>query len=449
MPSGTCPLRSSRRCWCRALVCYLIEYFAANYFLNSGYSMQTASASAAPVGDMMIVVGNAILGPGMGKTFMLIEAFTVFLALIGTTLSCMNTGARVTYAMGKDDEVPEHFGMLHDKNLTPHRAIWTLAVISAVIGVISVSIAFGDAGAPQDAAIKALPQNIFSSFGYTTHDGMAKMPNTLLAVTLASNFGTFILYMLSCITCMVAFTPTCRVQLPEASHHSDVRLAGEPRLHGVLSDRPAHGLRNQDGAVAGPGDRAGLGHLRRHLLHALQQGEGAHDAGRSARDGNRRRNRLSYHSCGYRAGIPSPPAFFTPMLDVEVHASSPTPAARGTTTRIAWASPSPGRRNGRVPTVGCSRWPTASEGTTTARLRRETAIEPVCRSFAKAPPSEPLGALLARLAQEANVRSTRPAAEERRRQQHGNHPGGVRAAPRPRCGGARGRFPLLPDPRRP
>jgi amino acid transporter len=162
---------------------------------------------------MMIVIGNAILGPGMGRTFMLIEAFTVFLALIGTTLSCMNTAARVTYAMGKDDEVPEHFGMLHDKNLTPHRAIWTLAIISAIIGVISVSVFLGDAGAPTDAAIKALPQNIFSSFGYTTHDGMAKMPNTLLAVTLASNFGTFILYMLSCITCLVAFTP----KMPEFS----------------------------------------------------------------------------------------------------------------------------------------------------------------------------------------------------------------------------------------
>src|SRR5262249_13523994 len=92
--------------------CYLFEYFAANYFLNSGYTMQSASGSAAPIGDMMIVVGNALLGPGRGRIFMLCEAFTVFLALIGTTLSCMNTGARVTYAMGKDDEVPEHFGML-------------------------------------------------------------------------------------------------------------------------------------------------------------------------------------------------------------------------------------------------------------------------------------------------------------------------------------------------
>ncbi len=185
--------------------CYLFEYFAANYFLNSGYTMQSASGSAAPIGDMMIVVGNAILGPGNGRIFMLVEAFTVFLALIGTTLSCMNTGARVTYAMGKDQEVPEHFGLLHSKNLTPHRAIWTLATISAVIGCISVAIAFGDAGAPADAAIKTLPQGVFSSFGYTTHDAMAALPNTLLTLTLVSNFGTFLLYMLSCFTCMVAY----------------------------------------------------------------------------------------------------------------------------------------------------------------------------------------------------------------------------------------------------
>jgi amino acid transporter len=185
--------------------CYLIEYFAAGYFLNSGYTMQSAAGSAAPIGDMMIVIGNNFFGPGGGRIFMLVEAFTVFLAIIGTTLSCMNTGARVTYAMGKDSEVPEHFGLLHDEKLTPHRAIWTLAAISAVVGVIAVSFAFGDAGAPQDAAIKALPQGLFSSFGYTTHDGMAAMPNTLLMVTLASNFGTFLLYCLSCITCIVAY----------------------------------------------------------------------------------------------------------------------------------------------------------------------------------------------------------------------------------------------------
>ena len=112
-------------------VCYLFEYFAANYFLNSGYTMSNAGASGAPIGDMMKLVGTWAFGsPAAGKAFMLIEAFTVFLALIGTTLSCMNTGARVTYAMGRDEEVPTQFGMLHGKNLSPHRAVWFLAGIS-------------------------------------------------------------------------------------------------------------------------------------------------------------------------------------------------------------------------------------------------------------------------------------------------------------------------------
>jgi basic amino acid/polyamine antiporter, APA family len=189
----------------QGLFCYLFEYFCANYFLNSGYTMQSAASSAAPIGDMMIIVGDGLLGHGNGKYFMLVEAFTVFLALIGTTLSCMNTGARVTYAMGKDEEVPEHFGLLHAESLSPRRAIWTLAVISAVIGCVAVSLAFGDAGAPTDAAIAALPHGLLSSFGYSSHATMAALPNSLLTITLTSNFGTFILYALSCFLCIVAF----------------------------------------------------------------------------------------------------------------------------------------------------------------------------------------------------------------------------------------------------
>src|SRR6201987_1583749 len=189
----------------QGLVCYLIEYFAASYFLNSGYTMQSATGSAAPIGDMMIMVGDALLGHGHGKYFMLGEAVTVFLALIGTTLSCMNTGARVTYAMGLDDEAPEHFGILHAQSLTPRRAIWTLAGISAVLGCIAVSLVFADASATTDATIAALPHEILSSFGYFAHDKMAAPPNSLLAVTLTSNFGTFILYALSCMLCIVAF----------------------------------------------------------------------------------------------------------------------------------------------------------------------------------------------------------------------------------------------------
>ena len=204
-PAKNIPIAVISSLLIQGLLCYLIEYFAANYFLNSGYPMTSASGSAAPIGDMMIIVGDALLGQGHGKYFMLAEAVTVLLALIGTTLSCMNTGARVTYAMGKDDEAPEHFGILHDKSLSPRRAIWTLAVISAVIGVLAVSLVFADAAAPSDATIAALPHGIFSSMGYLSHDKLAALPNSLLTVTLTSNFGTFILYALSCFLCIVAF----------------------------------------------------------------------------------------------------------------------------------------------------------------------------------------------------------------------------------------------------
>jgi APA family basic amino acid/polyamine antiporter len=185
--------------------CYLFEYFAANYVLSSGYTMQSAAGSAAPIGDLMVMVGDALFGSGHGRIFMLCEAVTVFLALIGTTLSCINTGARVTYAMGKDNEVPENFGMLHDKNLSPHRAIWALAIITAITGCITLLMVFGDGSAPTDATIQALPHGFWSSFGYLTHDKMAALPNTLLTITLASNFGTFLLYGLSCVTCIFCY----------------------------------------------------------------------------------------------------------------------------------------------------------------------------------------------------------------------------------------------------
>jgi APA family basic amino acid/polyamine antiporter len=202
---------------------------------------------------MMIIVGDALLGHGNGHYFMLAEAFTVFLALIGTTLSCMNTGARVTYAMGKDDEAPEHFGILHAGSLSPRKAIWTLVAISAVIGVIAVSLVFGDAGAPTDAAIKALPQGLFSSWGYLSHDQLAALPNSLLTITLTSNFGTFILYALSCLLCIVAFhkRPDYNVVLHTA--HPRLRAAGQPGLHGLLPDQPGLRTRHLQGTAAGAG----------------------------------------------------------------------------------------------------------------------------------------------------------------------------------------------------
>jgi len=35
----------------QGLICYLVEYFAANYFLNNAYSLNDAKGSAAPIGE--------------------------------------------------------------------------------------------------------------------------------------------------------------------------------------------------------------------------------------------------------------------------------------------------------------------------------------------------------------------------------------------------------------
>src|ERR1700738_3299486 len=134
--------------------CYLFEYFGANFFLNPGYTMPHDAASPESISDIHTIAGTWVFGSASaGWWFMMIQACTVFLALIGTTLACMNTGARVTYAMGRDDELAGNLGALHTKNLTPHVAVWTLAVISVIIGIFGVTIYFCGAAAVSDDTI--------------------------------------------------------------------------------------------------------------------------------------------------------------------------------------------------------------------------------------------------------------------------------------------------------
>ena len=162
-----------------------------------------AGASGAPLGDLMVITGTWLFGSyAAGKAFMLVQAFTVFLALIGTTLSCLSTGARVTYAMGRDEEVPSHFGLLHGKTMSPYKAIWTLAIISAIVGIVTCVLYMGG----QSSAPAALDKhNFWYSFGIFSPEAYTKLPNTLLITTLVSNFGTFLLYMTTCVLAMVAF----------------------------------------------------------------------------------------------------------------------------------------------------------------------------------------------------------------------------------------------------
>jgi amino acid transporter len=183
--------------------CYLVEYFAANYFLNNGYTLSNAGASAAPIGDMMVLTGSWLFGSATAGTwYMWIQGITVFLALIGTTLACINTGARVTYAMGRDNEVGELFGYVHAKSGAPTKGIWVLSFLSIILGIVTVSMYLG--GTTQ-TALDPKYHNFWYSFGLFDPGVYATAPNTLLIITLISNFGTFLLYMMSCIVAIIAF----------------------------------------------------------------------------------------------------------------------------------------------------------------------------------------------------------------------------------------------------
>src|SRR6202142_3263919 len=135
----------------QGLFAYLIEYVATNFFVNSSVTAQVtssgtattvngyaaAAASGAPIGDMIKFIGDTMLG-GTGTIVALILAATVLIALIGTTLACLNTGVRITSVMGRDKEMPSLLGLLHGKYATPHYGVIALTVVSAVLGGYAV-----------------------------------------------------------------------------------------------------------------------------------------------------------------------------------------------------------------------------------------------------------------------------------------------------------------------
>jgi len=159
---------------------YLLEYFAANYAVceklvnvaadgTRTTGMAAVAASGAPIGDMIRMIGDSMLG-GNGFMLMIVVAATVALAVLGTTLAAMNTAVRISFAMAQDKEMPSVMGALHGKHATPHKGVWILVAVSAVLGAIGV-------------------YNV----------------TALTGITLASNIGTFILYGLICALTFVAF----------------------------------------------------------------------------------------------------------------------------------------------------------------------------------------------------------------------------------------------------
>jgi APA family basic amino acid/polyamine antiporter len=198
---------------------YVIEYVAANFFINSGMTATTAAGSsasgysaaamsAAPIGDMVRHIGDVMLG-GTGLILALILAATVLVALIGTTLVCLNTGVRITYVMGRDREMPSILGMLHFRHATPHYGVIALACVSAILG------------------------------GYAVLS-----TDNLLQVILASNTGTFLVYGMTNALVIVAFGGRAKrslirhVAIPIAGLAANLAMLGTIVYMGVSAGGP-------------------------------------------------------------------------------------------------------------------------------------------------------------------------------------------------------------------
>jgi amino acid transporter len=164
-------------------ICYLFEYFAANFAIGANTihfaitsggakTIETGYAAAADSSQTGAPIGKMLQNMTGHLTVPVIVAVTVLLALVGTTLACLNTGVRVTYTMAKDKEMPGILGFLHGRFATPHAAVWILTALSAAIGA-------------------------FASVPWQSHN--------LTQVTVASNTGTFIVYGATCAIAVIAF----------------------------------------------------------------------------------------------------------------------------------------------------------------------------------------------------------------------------------------------------
>jgi amino acid transporter len=179
----------------QGLFAYLFSYAATQLWMNSSYGLTNAAASAAPYGDMVRILGNVFLG-GNGFVLMMVVAVAVIAAILGTTLACLNTGVRVTYAISRDTEVPKPLGKMNKKYSTPGIGVWVLTAVSAVIGAF----------------------------------GVLSLKN-LTAVALLSNVGTFVLYGLTNVVAILAFAKEKssifkRVIIPAAGFGANVLMLG-------------------------------------------------------------------------------------------------------------------------------------------------------------------------------------------------------------------------------
>ena len=178
-----------------------------------------------------------------------------------------------------------HIGMLLllGSNLTPHRAIWTLATISAVFGADAALYFFAGASAPDDKTIATLPHNIWYAAGMSSNAYLSALPNGLALVTLISNFGTFINLRPDQSMLHLRLPRAARIPRTQTYGDTGVWRPRQRSQYGVLHNRTDRGTRQHQGTTNGGRHRDPVGLIRSVLLHTQFQEEGQeHDPGGEA-----------------------------------------------------------------------------------------------------------------------------------------------------------------------
>jgi amino acid transporter len=157
---------------------YLLGYFTAGLALNErlvtsptvGQGMAALAQSRSPIGDLVLQLGN-VLFSGNGIALLLAMSFSIFIALLGSALTAMNTSVRVSFSMEMDPEMPSVVSFLPARHATPYGTVVLLAGVSAIIGSL---------GALGGVAV-------------------------LMGLILAANLGALVLYGLLCFLSLGAF----------------------------------------------------------------------------------------------------------------------------------------------------------------------------------------------------------------------------------------------------
>jgi amino acid transporter len=155
----------------QGVLVYLLSYFASGFAFNT--RLPAPATLHAPIGDLALQIGDSLLA-GNGFSLMMVVALTVIVALVAATLTAMNNGARITFSMAMDDEMPDLLGFLHPKYATPYMIVIIMGIFTGLVGALGL--------------LGGLP--------------------ALMGIILAANLGAFSLYALLCALTITAYAGT-------------------------------------------------------------------------------------------------------------------------------------------------------------------------------------------------------------------------------------------------